>query len=118
MQYFYSTVAQMKQLSVFSFVNGETGFRIRTIDDRCAGYFCQVKMPAHKIGMEMSFENVFDLRLAFFCQLEVGIDVPERVYNCRLSFAVDIISRFTEATGIQLLNEHNSAFPVKVLNPY
>ena len=113
---FYRAVAQLEHLAVFRLVNGEISLCIRTENDRCTGGLGEIEMSADKISVEVRFKNILDRRIPLFRQTQIGIDIAQGVDDGRLPFIINIISRFTETTSIQLLNEHNLAFLAKLSN--
>ncbi len=116
MQYFDRAVAQVKNLAVDRLMNGKIRLGMRTIYDRGAGSLGQIKMAAYKISMKMGFENILDRRLPLPGKIQINIDIPQRVDDRRFTFTLNIICRFTETSGIQLLDEHNPAFAAKLVN--
>jgi hypothetical protein len=110
MQNLYGVVPKLKDLSILREVYGETGLCTRSKDDRRTRGLGQIQMAAHKISMEVGFEDVFDLYLSLFCQPEVDIDIPKWVNDRSFPFTVNEIGRFTQTPGIQLLNKHRLKF--------
>jgi hypothetical protein len=110
MQDFDRAVAQLKRFFVFSFMNGEISLRMGAIYDRRSGSLRQIEMPTDEIGMEMSLENILDRSVPLFGKPKISVDIPQGIDDSRLAFTIYIVRRFTQTAGIQLLNEHNSAF--------
>src|ERR1700743_2580382 len=100
MQDFDGLIAQLKTLPIFREMDGEVGFRTRPIDDRSARCFCQIQMAAHKIGMEMCLEDVFDLSLALFREFQIDIDIAQGIDDNSLTLVIDVVSGFTQTAGI------------------
>src|SRR6202035_5719347 len=100
MQYFQFYVAQLEFFAIFRLIYGKYSFRIRTIYNRSASYFGEIQMTTHKIRMKMSFENIGDGCAPLLCQFEVGINIPQRVYDSSFSLAFNIIGSFAQTTGI------------------
>src|SRR5690242_10276602 len=87
-------------------MNRKACLGIWAIDDRCTGRLAKVDMAAYKISMEMCFKDVFDLRIPFFRQFQIGINIPERIYNSCFTITFNVIGSFAQAPGIQLLDKH------------
>src|SRR5690349_11947950 len=100
MQYFDSAVTQPEYLSILGEMNRKLGFRARPVNDRSTGGFRQVQVPAYKVGVKMGFENILDSGLPLFRQLKIGIDIPQGVDDSCFSFTLDVVSCFTQASGV------------------
>ncbi len=111
MQHFDADIAQLEDLSVGCLVNGKMGFGMGAVDDRRTRGLGQIQVTAYKIRMLMGLQDIADLCLTFLRKLEVNIDITQRVDDSGFSATLDIIGCFTQASGIQLFNEHTRDFP-------
>ena len=105
-QNFDRQLSDSESLTVFCHVHREFGIGTGPVYDRGTRSLAQVNMTAYKVGVKMSFKNVFDPGLSFIGQRQVRINITEWVDDSRFSVAFNIIGRLTKATGVQLLNEH------------
>src|SRR5690242_4138366 len=94
----------------------EIGFRVWSINYRSSRLFSQVEMTANKVGMKMSFKNIFDRSVVLLCHLQIRFCIPYRINYCGNAVALHKIRSFAQAAGIDLLNVHTSWFKIK--EPY
>src|SRR5438477_259504 len=87
----------------------------RTVNDGGPCGLCQIQVTRHKVCMKMRLKNIFDGGVALFCKPEICVDIAQRVDDSSLPLAINVIGRFTETAGIQLLNEHYFAFAAKIV---
>jgi hypothetical protein len=114
MQHFNGTISQAEQLTVGGFMNGKLGLSVRAVYNRGSRNFGKIQVPRHKVRMEMGLEYEFYRGLPLFCQLKISIDIPQGVNNSSFTGAFNIIGCFTQAPGIQLLDEHTLHFYAKL----
>src|SRR4249919_328309 len=99
-QHFQRNLSYIENLAILCYANGEICFGIRTKYNWCAGYFTKVYMTTYKVGMKMRLKNIFDGSITLFGQVNVFINIPQRINNSRFSFALNVIGCFTQAVGI------------------
>ena len=68
-------IADVELFTVFGNISLEFCVGFRAINDRCPGRFAKVNMTADKIGVEMSFENIFYRCLSFIGQVKIYLNV-------------------------------------------
>src|ERR1700730_16457482 len=100
MPYFQFYIAQLEFFAVFCLIDGKYGFRIRTIYNRSACCFGKIQMTTYKIRMKMSFEYIGNGCAPLPGQLDIGVNIPQRVYDGSFSLAFNIVGSFAQATGI------------------
>src|SRR6185436_9215696 len=110
MKYFQRYLSNFENFAIFSYVNREIGFSIRTKYNRCAGYFAEINVTTYKVRMKMRLKNILDGSVSLLSQVNVFINVPQRIYDSRFSFALNVIGCFTQAVGIYLFNKHLKIF--------
>ena len=76
-------LAQEAFIRAFTKINNFTGkgsFKSwlcgRTIYDLCTRLFGQIKVPAYKVGMEMSLKYIFDICAIIVCAIKVRLNFP------------------------------------------
>src|SRR5262245_6454295 len=100
MQNLEAYFAQFEFFTIFCYMNRETGFGLRTINNRCTRCLAQVKVATDKISMEMGFKNIFDRCLTFVSQLKVNVDISKGIYNSGYAFTFNVVCSFTKAACI------------------
>ena len=100
MHYFNGQFTKFEQLAVFADVRFVVCCRIRSVDDRGAGFLAQVDMAAYNISMKMCFENILDAGLSFGSHADVFIGIPEGVDDGCFSFTFDVVRCFAQAACI------------------
>ena len=79
-----------------------------TEDDLRPSVFFQVQVSTDEIGVEVCFEDIFDLRVVALGAIEVRLNFSQRVKDRRFTITLDIIGRVGQASGIYLLYIHNT----------
>src|SRR6185436_7691276 len=100
MHYFDGKVAYFEFFTIGGDMNGKICISSSIINDSGIRGFAKVNMAADKIRIKMCLENVLDLCFPLICQLEVHIDIPQRVNDRCLAPAFNIIGCLTEAACI------------------
>src|SRR5688572_1960565 len=77
-----------------------------SVNDLSAGSRGQFNMAAHKIGMRVSLDDVFDLLPVGRRFENVLLDIPLRIDNRCLAVRAEIIRRMRETAEIELLEIH------------
>lgn len=81
--------SDLPDLDIFSVLGNVDicfGNSVGSEHDLSASFGCDIVMPGNKVSVEVRFEDVRDLCLALFCQLEVERVVSHWVYYHGLSF--------------------------------
>src|SRR4051812_12870038 len=99
MQNFKADFSKGKFFSILCYMYVKLRFCFWSINNSGAGGFCKVYMAADKVCMKMRFKNVFYGSFSFGGQLQVRINISQRVYYGRLPIAFNIISCFAYAAG-------------------
>src|SRR5262245_47260785 len=93
---------------------GEICYSAGTIHDGRSGGPTQIQVAAHEVGMEMSFEDILDRRIALIGQFEIDIDVPQWINDGCFTLAFDIIRGFAKTACVELLDKHKRYPPSKI----
>lgn len=88
----------------------EVGLSSGAENDRSAGFFGQVDMPRHEVGVKVSFQDVFDPGIVLGCTIEVRLRFAQRVDDDGFAFTFDVVGGFGQTSGIQLFNFHRGDF--------
>src|SRR5436190_9746993 len=96
MHYFDGKPAYFEIFAIRSDMNGKICLSSRAINNSSVRGFAEVNMAADKIRMKMCLEDILDLCFSLIGQLEVNVDIPQRINDCCLSFAFNIIGCLTE----------------------
>src|SRR4030095_4656402 len=104
MQNLNRDLSQFENLSIFRNMNRKIGFGIRTKNDWSAGYLAEVDMSAQDIGVKMCFEYIFNRCLPFSGQVNIFVDVPQRIDHCRFAITFNIVGGLAQAIRVNLLN--------------
>src|SRR5690349_15377402 len=94
MQDFKADFSKGKLFSILCYMHIKVRFGFWPINNSSTGSLGKVQMAADKVCMKMCFKNIFYGRLSFGGQLQVSINIPQRVYYGCLSIAFNIISSF------------------------
>lgn len=105
-QHAESQLAHFELFLVFGDIGVEGRVGIGAVHDGRAGFFAEVDVAAHEVGVEVRFKNVLDGRAGFFGFVEVGGDFAERVNDYCFAFTFDVVGALCQAAGINLFDFH------------
>ena len=84
-------ITQLEDLIILSYYRIESGLSRRSINNGSTCGTAQIKVSAHKVGMEMRLQYVFELYPVAFETFEVGRDFTQWIDDGSLSHRSDVV---------------------------
>ncbi len=97
---------------------GVSGLCKLTDIDRSTCCLVHLKMPAHKIGVQVRLHNRYDSCPVLLCKVQVRLRVPGRIHKRYLLFAQHRVGGMGQALVIKSFNTHCCLSLVKALHFY
>ena len=94
MQYFQFQPADYEFLFVFCNEDFIAGFCLRAKNNGSTGFSREFEVAAYKISVKMGFKNIFDGRIPFCGQVNIGLYVPNWVDDRCFAIILNIIRGF------------------------